>query len=239
MLNKELLFVIDKNLLNLKSILVIGRTGNQMAKNFVSNKDETVRMFESDFMEALSKVHPAVPVVIYVPVISFFFYISIADFSIPGLNIFYLIVLGIIVWTFTEYILHRFIFHYEPHSKFGEKIHFIFHGVHHDYPNDSKRLVMPPSVSIPLAVLFYVIFQTILGGKLVAPFFIGFLLGYLAYDMTHYAVHHFRIHNRFLLALKKHHMKHHFQDATKGFGVSSPAWDKIIGTDFPKIKEEA
>ncbi len=203
-----------------------------MAKNFVSNKDETVRMFESDFMEAFSKVHPSVPVIIYLPVIIYFLYQGIETYKIAGLNIVYLVVLGIAIWTLTEYLLHRFIFHYKPNSRLGERIHFIFHGVHHDYPNDSKRLVMPPSVSVPLAVLFYLLFTAILGTQKVAPFFVGFLTGYLFYDLTHYAVHHFRIHNRFWLALKKHHMKHHFQDATKGFGVSSPVWDKIVGTNF-------
>ena len=209
-----------------------------MAKNFVSNKDETVRMFKSDFLEAFSKVHFSVPLYIYLPVISYFLYKSIMVFDIPELNIFYLVLLGIIVWSFTEYSLHRFVFHHQPKSPFGAKMHFIFHGVHHDYPSDSKRLVMPPSVSIPLAALFYFIFESILTRVMVAPFFVGFLTGYLFYDMTHYAVHHFNLHNRFWLAIKKHHMKHHYQDATKGFGVSSPVWDKIIGTDFPKTKEQ-
>ena len=209
-----------------------------MAKNFVSNKDETVRMFKSDFLEAFSKVHFSVPLYIYLPVISYFLYKSIMVFNIPGLNIFYLVLLGIIVWSFTEYSLHRFVFHHQPKSPFGAKMHFIFHGVHHDYPSDSKRLVMPPSVSIPLAALFYFLFESILTRVMVAPFFVGFLTGYLFYDMTHYAVHHFNLHNRFWLAIKKHHMKHHYQDATKGFGVSSPVWDKIIGTDFPKTKEQ-
>jgi sterol desaturase/sphingolipid hydroxylase (fatty acid hydroxylase superfamily) len=114
------------------------------------------------------------------------------------------------------------------------KIHFIFHGVHHDYPSDSKRLVMPPSVSIPLAVLFYFLFKLILGGTLVAPFFVGFIAGYLFYDITHYAVHHFNIRNKFWLAIKKHHIRHHFENPELGFGVSSPLWDEIIGTNFPK-----
>lgn len=209
-----------------------------MAKNFVSNKDETVRMFKSDFLEVFSKVHFSVPLYIYLPVISYFLYKSIMVFDIPELNIFYLVLLGIIVWSFTEYSLHRFVFHHQPKSPFGAKMHFIFHGVHHDYPSDSKRLVMPPSVSIPLAALFYFLFESILTRVMVAPFFVGFLTGYLFYDMTHYAVHHFNLHNRFWLAIKKHHMKHHYQDATKGFGVSSPVWDKIIGTDFPKTKEQ-
>ena len=208
-----------------------------MTKNFVSNKDVTVRMFKSDFMESLSKVHPAVPLIVFIPVIAFFLYKSI-EFQISLTKILLLIVLGIFIWSFAEYTLHRFIFHFNAKSKFGQKIHFIFHGVHHDYPMDSRRLVMPPSVSVPLAILFYFLFEVILGKSFVSPFFVGFLVGYLFYDMTHYAVHHFNIHNKFWLVLKKHHMRHHFQNPELGYGVSSPMWDYIIGTDFPKTKDE-
>jgi 4-hydroxysphinganine ceramide fatty acyl 2-hydroxylase len=208
-----------------------------MSKNFISNKDVTVRMFKSDFMESLSKVHPSVPLIIYLPVIAFFLYKSI-EFQISFGNILLLVVLGIFIWSFTEYTLHRFIFHFNFKSQFGKKLHFIFHGVHHDYPMDSRRLVMPPSVSVPLAVLFYFLFQAILGEVFVAPFFIGFLTGYLFYDLTHYAVHHFNIHNKFWLALKKHHMRHHFQNPELGYGVSSPMWDYVVGTNFPKTKKD-
>jgi sterol desaturase/sphingolipid hydroxylase (fatty acid hydroxylase superfamily) len=207
-----------------------------MPKNFVSNKDETVRMFESDFLEAFSRVHPAVPVIVYVPVIIYFLFISIVKFEFTFITILSVFLLGLGVWSLTEYTLHRFIFHYKPSSRVGERLHFIFHGVHHDYPSDSRRLVMPPSVSIPLALLFYFLFELILGTELVAPFFVGFILGYLFYDMTHYAIHHFNMHNKFWLAIKNHHMRHHYMDSKKGFGVSSPTWDVIVGTDFDKPK---
>ena len=205
-----------------------------MAKNFVSNKDETVRMFESDFMEMFSRVHFSVPLFIYLPVAFYFLYRSIFLYELSAVTILSLFILGLAVWTLTEYTLHRFIFHFEFKSEFGKKIHFIFHGVHHDYPNDSRRLVMPPSVSVPLAILFYVIFILILDPVNVAPFFVGFIIGYLCYDMTHYAVHHFNMHNKVWLAVKNHHMKHHYMDSTKGFGVSSPVWDEVMGTNFPK-----
>ena len=205
-----------------------------MAKNFVSNKDETVRMFESDFMEMFSRVHFTVPLYIYLPVAFYFLYRSIFLYELSAATIISLFILGIAVWTLTEYTLHRFIFHFEFKSEFGARIHFIFHGVHHDYPNDSRRLVMPPSVSVPLAIIFYIIFLLILGPFYVAPFFVGFIIGYLCYDMTHYAVHHFNMHNRIWLAIKNHHMKHHYQDSTKGFGVSSPVWDEVMGTNFPR-----
>lgn len=205
-----------------------------MAKNFVSNKDETVRMFDNGIMEALSRVHFTVPLYIYVPVIIYFLYKAVVDFSMGFDTIISLIFVGILVWTLTEYTLHRFIFHFNAKSNFGKKIHFIFHGVHHDYPSDSRRLVMPPSVSVPLALLFYFLFQAIFGSMLVAPFFVGFIAGYLVYDMTHYAVHHFNMHSKFWLAIKKHHIRHHFENSEKGYGVSSPLWDEIMGTNFPK-----
>ena len=126
-----------------------------MAKNFVSNKDETVRMFNNNFMEALSRVHPSVPLIIYVPVVTYLLYISVVQDSFTISRIFLLLIAGAFAWTFAEYVLHKYVFHFNAKSEFGKKIHFMFHGVHHDYPSDSRRLVMPPSVSVPLAVLFY------------------------------------------------------------------------------------
>ena len=169
-----------------------------MTKLYVSNKDETVRMFENDFLEALSKVHWTVPIWVFLPIISYFFYRGVFIFELPISTVALYFVIGIFVWTFTEYALHRFIFNFQPKSKFGKRMHFIFHGVHHDYPKDSKRLVMPPSVSIPLASLFFLLFHSLIGGVLVNPFFVGFLTGYLFYDITHYAVHHFNMKNKYM-----------------------------------------
>jgi sterol desaturase/sphingolipid hydroxylase (fatty acid hydroxylase superfamily) len=209
-----------------------------MAKNYVSNKDETVRMFKSDFLEALSKVHFTVPLFIFVPVVLYFLYRSIFIFQLHALTILSFIIIGLFVWSLTEYTLHRFVFHFVPKSQIGKRIHFIFHGVHHDYPNDSKRLVMPPSVSVPLAVIFYLLFLQMLGAIFISPFFIGFLAGYLFYDLTHYAIHHFNMHSKFWLKIKNHHMRHHYQNPNKGFGVSSPLWDIVIGTNFSENRSK-
>jgi sterol desaturase/sphingolipid hydroxylase (fatty acid hydroxylase superfamily) len=209
-----------------------------MIRNFVSNKDETARMFKSDFMEALSKVHFSVPLYIYIPVIVYLLYQSIAVKSLPVLTISWYIVIGIFIWTVTEYLLHRFLFHFTPKTDLGKRMSFIFHGVHHDFPNDTKRLVMPPSASIPLAVIFFVIFYFIFGETNVDPFFAGFIAGYLFYDLSHYAIHHFNMHNKFWLMIKNHHMRHHYKDASKGYGVSSPFWDMIFRTDFETQKND-
>jgi sterol desaturase/sphingolipid hydroxylase (fatty acid hydroxylase superfamily) len=141
---------------------------------------------------------------------------------------------GLLFWTLTEYVLHRFIFHWVPDSNWGKQIHFIFHGVHHDYPQDALRLVMPPSVSIPLALGFYFLFQALLPATYVPAFFPGFIVGYLFYDLTHYAIHHIHFKSGFLKKMKQHHMYHHYTDSSRGFGVSSVLWDKIFKSDFVK-----
>ncbi len=202
-----------------------------MAKNFVSNKDETVQMFENPMLEKFTRIHYSVPLFIFVPVILFFLYRAIAELQLSAFRIAEYVGLGLFVWTFTEYALHRFVFHWMPPGKMGARIHFIFHGVHHDYPSDSKRLVMVPTVSIPLATLFFFLFKVIVGPVNVFPFFIGFIAGYLFYDMIHYALHHYNFKSKFWLNLKHHHMLHHYKDMDHGYGVTSKIWDYF----FPKL----
>jgi sterol desaturase/sphingolipid hydroxylase (fatty acid hydroxylase superfamily) len=208
-----------------------------MAKNFISNKDETVQMFENSFLERFTRIHYTVPLYIFVPVIIYSFYRAIGIDHLPVLSILGYFIFGIFIWTLTEYVLHRFVFHWMPPGKIGARMHFIFHGVHHDYPSDSKRLVMVPTISIPLALLFFFMFKFFLGGINVFPFFAGFIVGYLFYDMTHYAVHHFNLKSKFWLELKHHHMLHHYKDMDNGYGVSSKLWDMIFRTMFIKSEK--
>ena len=203
-----------------------------MPKNFISNEDETVPMFENKLLDMLTHIHFLVPVYFFLPVIFFCLYQSVFEFHISMLVILAMIITGLAVWTFTEYVLHRFVFHWMPPGQIGAKIHFIMHGVHHDYPSDSKRLVMVPTISIPLALLFYFMFRMLTGEALVNPFFIGFISGYLFYDMTHFAIHHYNFKSAFWLELKNHHMRHHYMDSHKGYGVSSKIWDYVFRTTF-------
>jgi sterol desaturase/sphingolipid hydroxylase (fatty acid hydroxylase superfamily) len=205
-----------------------------MKKKYVSNSQESVRMFKSDLLEGLSKVHFTVPLYIFIPVIAFCIYKAI-QVAIPVLTFIELFIFGLFIWTLVEYIMHRFVFHYMPPDKpWAMRMHFIFHGVHHDYPSDAKRLVLPPSVSIPLATIFYLLFNAILPANYIWGFFPAFILGYLFYDISHYAIHHFNFKGAIWKQIKQHHMLHHYQDPGKGYGVSSPFWDKVFRSDFIK-----
>ena len=198
-----------------------------MPAKFVSNKDETIPLFENPWLERLSHIHPLTPVVVFTPIIGWFLWQGAADRSLAV--VIGLVAAGLFIWTFTEYSLHRWVFHYQPTSKWGQHIHFLVHGIHHDYPRDSTRLVMPPPVSLPLAALFALGFRAAFGGAWEA-IFAGFLIGYVIYDSIHYATHHWRMDGRVGGFLREYHLRHHFRDDDLGYGVSSPLWDYVFGT---------
>jgi sterol desaturase/sphingolipid hydroxylase (fatty acid hydroxylase superfamily) len=186
-------------------------------------------MFDSDFMEFFSRVHPVTPLVLYIPVIGYMLYVSLWQRELSFALVAALFLFGVLLWTLTEYLIHRFIFHYEPKTGWGKRLHYVVHGVHHDYPNDARRLVMPPVISIPLAFLFYGLFLLIFG-TLAPPVFAGLVFGYVCYDMLHYATHHLAMNRGARLWLKQYHLRHHFKDDQVGYGISSPLWDYVFRT---------
>jgi dihydroceramide fatty acyl 2-hydroxylase len=198
---------------------------------------EPIRLFKSDFLEFFTHIHPAVVLAIWLPVIAYFCYRAIIlkpgelfAGAVPvGL------VSGVFLWTFVEYTLHRFVFHFRPRTAWQERVSFLFHGVHHAQPLSKTRLVMPPALSIPLAGLVYAVMfllvAVILGLEWwMNPLFAGLLTGYVVYDMFHYASHHLRVRWAGYRQLRQHHLYHHTQTPDKRFGVTSPLWDIVFGT---------
>ncbi|MEM6316071.1 MAG: hypothetical protein AAF960_00285 [Bacteroidota bacterium] len=94
-----------------------------MQKLYVSNKPESIRLFKINWMDALSKVHWTTPLLIYIPIISYLLYPAITGLTVsPWTGVGY-VLLGALVWTITEYLLHRFLFHYHPTTKLGKQPH--------------------------------------------------------------------------------------------------------------------
>ena len=194
------------------------------------------RMFRSDFVEFFSKVHPAVPGILFVPVVGFFAWRSATLAGAPLMA--GTLLGGFLFWTLMEYVLHRFYFHLAPTTNLRKWLYFYSHGIHHQYPDDYYRLLMPPILSVGAASLFYGLFALLLPATVVPGLFAGLLLGYLYYDYVHFATHHVKPPRAAWLSpianlmkeQRRRHMKHHFQDHTKGFGVSMPLWDRVFGT---------
>ncbi len=202
-----------------------------------SKDPKSMRLFQSDFLEFFTHISPITIMVLWVPVTVLLLAISIL--SAPSGRFPWFIpaafVTGLFGWTLAEYTLHRFLFHYKAKTPKAERVFFLFHGIHHAQPQDKTRLVMPFPVSIPMALLFYGSFTLVLGGWLKAaqwvnPLTAGFMAGYLIYDLTHYATHHFSMRHGYGKYIKRTHMAHHYKSPNTRYGVSSPLWDWVFGT---------
>ena len=85
-------------------------------------------------------------------------------------------------------------------------------------------------MSVPLGALVFGVLYLAFGATYAPALGAGFFAGYLIYDMTHYYLHHFRPRGRLGRMLRERHMRHHFQDDTRGFGISAPYWDEVFRT---------
>jgi len=193
------------------------------------NHKGTVQVFENPFLEKLTRTHIAVPISIFILIsVSLITYGYIHGF-ITVLSAFGLFFVGWFIFTFVEYIAHRYLFHMDTDTDVKKDIQYKFHGIHHDYPKDKDRLAMPPVVSIFIASMFFFIFKLIFG-QFVFGIVSGFLFGYALYLFVHYAVHAYPPPKNFLKVLWINHGIHHYKDDNIAYGVSSPLWDLILGT---------
>jgi sterol desaturase/sphingolipid hydroxylase (fatty acid hydroxylase superfamily) len=186
------------------------------------------RMFRSDALDRLTRVPHWLPAVLFGPVVAVMLGAALARSG--ALSVAAGAAGGWLGWTLTEYWVHRVVFHFEPEAGLGARLHWMAHGVHHDHPNDPQRLVMPPIISVPFAVAFFGLFVLVLGLDRALAVHGGFVLGYLVYDAVHYRLHHGVPRGRAGRRLRALHMRHHFEDDTRGFGITAPWWDRVFGT---------
>ena len=194
----------------------------------------TKALFKNKFLEKLTRTHIAVPLVMFTIISTGLLFYGFDKQYLTVVTAIPLFFLGLLIFTFVEYMMHRHLFHLPPKTEKHEKFAYTVHGVHHDYPKDKDRLAMPIPLSILLSTLFFLFYKLIMG-NLVYAFLPGFLMGYAAYLWVHYMVHAFQPPKNFWKILWVHHGIHHYKDPGNAFGVSSPLWDYIFGT-MPKVK---
>lgn len=202
----------------------------------IKNKGQA-RLFESQYLEMLTKTHPLVIWGLYLPIIGYMLYYSYNTLGFSPGTVFGVFIGAMAFWSFFEYIMHRFIFHFASDKPKVRRFIYVMHGNHHEYPRDKQRLFMPP---VPSLILASVIFgaQYIFLRQITFMFFPGFLLGYLIYGSMHYAIHAWNPPFKFMKPLWRNHHLHHYKSEELGFGVSSSVWDRVFGTVFDLDKEK-
>ena len=93
--------------------------------------EQSPRMFASDIVDFFSRTHPVVVPVLFVPASLGLLWHSVTQANVSLVASLGLALTGFFAWTLTEYWLHRLFFHWQPGGKWGERMHFLVHGVHH------------------------------------------------------------------------------------------------------------
>jgi sterol desaturase/sphingolipid hydroxylase (fatty acid hydroxylase superfamily) len=187
------------------------------------------QLFKNPFLEKLSRTHISIPLSIFIVYSSSLLYWSITHTALSAIVTISMFAIGLVAFTWVEYMAHRYLFHMSTSTKSKEKLQYTIHGVHHEFPKDKDRLAMPPLLSITISTLLLFILRLIMG-DFVFSFLPGFLTGYALYLSIHYMVHAYPPPKNFFKILWVNHSIHHYKEGEYVFGVSSPLWDYIYGT---------
>ncbi len=137
--------------------------------------------------------------------------------------------LGFITWTFLEYILHRYIFHWIAEQKFIKTMVYCIHGIHHEYFATTNYVPFLQNILFygGGALFFYGIF-----GDQTFIFYTGFLVAVIFQVYIHNLVHVGG--SKYFKKLQWHHQYHHMY-SDFNFGISTRFWDWVFGS----LKREA
>ena len=200
----------------------------------------STRLFRNPALEALSKTHWSVVPVFWVPVIAYVLYCGCVKVIEDGRSAAFASAVFVAsargAWPTFEYVIHRFVFHAKRRRErrwaIWNQLHYLFHGCHHKHPQELLRLVFPLTVSVPVGYAAARACSAVFASGYAEFAAAGFQFGYLTYDMTHYAVHGnlFGLGDHALKRRRVKHLRHHYDDHTSGFGVTSSALDAVCGT---------
>ncbi|WP_231958879.1 sterol desaturase family protein [Altererythrobacter sp. B11] len=194
-------------------------------------------MFKNERLERLTLISPrvfALSWAILLPLIAFAGWTWSPPQEAPFQTVGW-IALGLIVWTLFEYAMHRYLFHLDSDVTVLRWLVFLMHGNHHDQPGDALRGLMPLPVSVAVGGLVWLVLLALMGtgGTWV---FLGFMSGYVMYDTLHFACHQWPMRSRIGMALKRHHMQHHYLDEDSNFAISAIFWDRVFGSNIKSAK---
>lgn len=189
------------------------------------------RFFHSSILENMTQCPWWLVPLVWLPVYAAASYVAVAQHQIELAQLAALQLQGVVLWQLIEYCIHRFFFHARVEAYWAILVHFLFHGNHHKFPKDKDRLVFPPVPAAAIACCIYGLLCLLLQRPTAVAVMSGVILGYIAYDCLHYAMHHAgHLPGAVLHELKARHAHHHYSDPDHGYGISSVLFDVVFGT---------
>ncbi len=129
--------------------------------------------------------------------------------------------LGLLSWTLSEYMLHRFVYHEWP-SFLSDG-----HDLHHQAPRD--KIGVPWYLTLAIVVALYYLLALPFGRVTPALLMAFNWLGYVGYCISHHASHHWPCKLPWLRQMKRHHALHHAYPGTN-WGFTTSLWDYVFCT---------
>ncbi len=174
------------------------------------------------------------PFYVYPPIALLMLVYALKEGHFSPLKIVAILLLGLVEWAFLEYFLHRYVLHIDLRWQRLQSLLKSRHPIHHKNTNDLEYMFVPISTGLIISGVSMWLRTLILwswpGAALVT---VGVWTGYLIYEYLHYAAHLKRPKNSLLRYLKLYHLKHHYQDEKRWFGVTNPFTDYLFGTYRP------
>lgn len=190
--------------------------------------EKSPRLFKSPILEVLTKTKLWIIVSLYTMVASLWIAMYLGWYNGTVTHSIVYFVSGFFAWTFGEYALHRWVYHKISDSSYDSGLQYVFHGIHHEYPSDEDRIILPPVPGLAIAHIILLVIYLFFGTDCLV-IGAGFLMGYLAYISIHWMVHSKPVPQRFNFWWN-HHNIHHYQQHDRAFGVSTPIWDIVFRT---------
>jgi len=219
----------------------VGKLGPQYKAWVCAPVDRNLRLFSWDILEYMTVTPWYLIPIVWIPVFMFFIYqgwlTNQQDIN-EGTGLVWAllsVLTGIVMWSFLEYSLHRWVFHLQPPATSSLLItfHFLMHGLHHKVPFDGRRLLFPPVPAAILALIMYSIYRVIFPLWMLSFTAAGTTIGYVVYDLLHFYLHHGSPkEGSHFYYMKRYHNWHHFTHYDTGFGITSSFWDRIFGTEI-------
>lgn len=136
---------------------------------------------------------------------------------------------GLILWTFLEYVLHRFVFHEKAFGKWAAKDHL----AHHARVDWFAPIRLKLAAAVPILGAITFLSVAIVGIHLGSSLPLGTFVGWVVYEVIHRGIHRRGPIGAYGRWARRHHLFHHFGDPMMNHGVSSPVWDWVFRTLAP------
>ncbi|WP_083912741.1 sterol desaturase family protein [Saccharibacter floricola] len=204
----------------------------------VSGEAEPVRIFQHDWMESFTFISFRT-FLISCLIVEMLALTTAIVYAPSTWAILWRIAIGVPAWVLTEYLLHRYVFHFSSNIKAIQHLVYIFHGNHHIQPSHPYRTLMPLIVTLPIGAAIWGVSVWCTDIGLGSAFFAGFFLGYTLYDTLHFATHNFPMKSAPWSWWKRHHLLHHYMAEEHNYSITMPWLDALFRTHYtPKRKQK-